>query len=485
MTPPRCMSTQHPDNVTLPFFAQNSVLSGDDEVQEAFYVFSHLGIKEQMWDSEGKEVDNHVVKKLLTKYETFFQQKQLGKDFRLTLRIPNPAVEKNEAKIVSETLESIPRSFDTAKSFGASVAPIFEVILPMTRDAREIERVHDYYKTYVTGKQHQNVHDVKIKDWIGEFKPDAISVIPLVEDKQSLLGIKNIVGPYIKNKKLEQQRVFLARSDPALNYGMVSAVLLSKYALAELEELQRQSSVEIYPIIGVGSVPFRGNFSPDNINCLQGYPSVQTFTVQSAFKFDHPVEKVRDAVDKINDTKRGASVAVDKKKGLDIVDRYSDAYISELREVIPVLSTISKHIPKRRARKLHIGLFGYSRGVGEFQLPRAITFCASLYSAGIPPELLGLSALTEKDMSFLDSGLYKNMQGDMKAALQYTNMEAVKKFAPSLEKNVRGLLQKFDVSINKEHEKITTSVVDALAKEQHAELHDNILRAASVRKFLG
>src|SRR3989344_4843567 len=137
MTPPRCMSTQHPDNVTLPFFAQNSVLSGDDEVQEAFYVFSHLGIKEQMWDSEGKEVDNHVVKKLLTKYETFFQQKQLGKDFRLTLRIPNPAVEKNEAKIVSETLESIPRSFDVAHTLGNGDAPIFEVILPMTRSATE------------------------------------------------------------------------------------------------------------------------------------------------------------------------------------------------------------------------------------------------------------------------------------------------------------------------------------------------------------
>ncbi|MHA1329196.1 MAG: phosphoenolpyruvate carboxylase [Promethearchaeota archaeon] len=63
---PRCMSTQHPDNVNLPFFVDNSIIEGEDEVKEAYYAFSHLGCDEQMWDCEGKEVDNHVIKKLLT-----------------------------------------------------------------------------------------------------------------------------------------------------------------------------------------------------------------------------------------------------------------------------------------------------------------------------------------------------------------------------------------------------------------------------------
>ena len=132
------MSTQHPDNVTLPFFVNNSVLSGDDEVQEAYYVYSHLGIKEQMWDAEGKDVDNHVVKKLLTKYDHFFRTHTLGKDVRLTLRIPNPGVEKNEAKIVAETLESIPRSFDVAKNLGYKDSPIFEMIFPITKNSPQI-----------------------------------------------------------------------------------------------------------------------------------------------------------------------------------------------------------------------------------------------------------------------------------------------------------------------------------------------------------
>src|SRR3989338_4946447 len=108
----RVLSTQHPDNVTIPFFAENSVMNGDDEVKEAFHVFSDLGIDEQLWDAEGKEVDNFVVKKLLAKHQDYFQKTVLGEDKFLTLRVPNPEVEKDEGKILLETLHSIPRNAD-------------------------------------------------------------------------------------------------------------------------------------------------------------------------------------------------------------------------------------------------------------------------------------------------------------------------------------------------------------------------------------
>ncbi|GAG41315.1 unnamed protein product, partial [marine sediment metagenome] len=125
---PRCMSTQHPDNVHLPFFAESSDLGGEDEIQEAFYAYSHLGCDEQMWDAEGKEVDGFVVKKLLTKYPDYFTKTRLGKDIFLTIRVPNPVEEKAEAKVLIETLESIPRSFDAANLFfNDDIAPIFEV----------------------------------------------------------------------------------------------------------------------------------------------------------------------------------------------------------------------------------------------------------------------------------------------------------------------------------------------------------------------
>ena len=66
---PKTMSTQHPDNVNIPFFSNSSLMGGEDEVLEAYYAYSHLNCREQMWDCEGKEVDNFVVKKLLSRYE--------------------------------------------------------------------------------------------------------------------------------------------------------------------------------------------------------------------------------------------------------------------------------------------------------------------------------------------------------------------------------------------------------------------------------
>ncbi|MCK5476813.1 MAG: phosphoenolpyruvate carboxylase, partial [Candidatus Aenigmarchaeota archaeon] len=101
----RCMSTQHPDNVRAPFFSDNVIIGGDDEVKEAYYCLSNLDMKEQLWDCEGKEVDNFVIKKILTRYPVFFKNNRLGKDVFMLLRVPNPEVEKNEAKILFEVLE--------------------------------------------------------------------------------------------------------------------------------------------------------------------------------------------------------------------------------------------------------------------------------------------------------------------------------------------------------------------------------------------
>ncbi len=226
------MSTQHPDNVNPPFFASSPLLSGEDEIKEAYYVFSHLGCDEQMWDCEGKEVDNYVVKKLLANYKSFFQENILGEDYRLTLRVPNPTIEREEAKILLETLESIPRSYDTATLFyGMEVAPVFEVILPMTSSSTSLNRIYNYYKKFVVEKQNFSLGDVTIKEWIGEFKPQSINVIPLFEDYDGMLSAANITREYLDGKNIHHQRVFLARSDPAMNYGMISAIILNKIAL--------------------------------------------------------------------------------------------------------------------------------------------------------------------------------------------------------------------------------------------------------------
>lgn len=481
---PKCMSTQHPDNVHIPFFAESSELGGEDEVREAYYVYSHFNCREQMWDCEGKEVDNFVVKKLLTTYPAFFSEKKLGKDIFLTLRVPNPHVEKAEAKILLETLESIPRSFDSAKLFYKDdIAPIFEVILPMTDSHTAIDNIYQYYADFVIGKQYKRLggRDTTIADWIGTFSPPHINVIPLFEDQKSMLGAHTTVGRYLLDKHLLYQRVFLARSDPAMNYGLVSAVLLNKIALFNLNSLKDQTGIPLYPIIGVGSAPFRGNLRPDTVERVSiEYPSVHTFTIQSAFKYEYPLEEVQAAVKQLEQRTVTPPAPIDEKRGCEIIGKYTRAYINELLPLTEIINQVAIHIPGRRKRKLHIGLFGYTRSTGGVTLPRAITFCASMYSIGIPPEILGLSALSTEDLEFVRD-VYVNFDRDLLDAVRYMNPDS-----PFLTNSVKEAAYRIcgDQTHDMHHE-ITKDILLALHDNRVNDLQSMILQAANIRKFLG
>jgi len=481
---PKCMSTQHPDNVNSPFFAENIELHGEDEIQEAYYAFSHLNCDEQMWDCEGKEVDNYVVKKLLTKYELFFREKKLGKDIFITLRVPNPTVEKEEAKILLETLESIPRSFDAAKLFYRDdISPIFEVILPMTTSPKCLDRVYRYYCDFVVGKQNKPIRkgDITIAEWTGEFRPKVINVIPLFEDMEHILDAHRMTKEYLKNKNIEHQRVFLARSDPAMNYGLASAVLLNKVALQRLQKLSEDIGVKIYPIVGVGSAPFRGNLRPQTVErVIKEYPSVHTFTIQSAFKYDNPSDEVKEAIRKLQERKTGSPQEIDEERYLEIIKKYSYEYRRQIIELAPLINKVARYVPRRRKRKLHIGLFGYSRGIGGITLPRAITFTAALYSVGLPPEILGLNALNKDDLQFIRE-VYVNFEEDLRDSLRYFNPRTV--FLP------KGLEVEFgnfiDFTTDYEHIEITDYIVKLLQENKSEDLKEYILRAANLRKFLG
>lgn len=485
---PKTMSTQHPDNVNVPFFATTTELSGEDEIQEAFYAYSHLHCIEQMWDAEGKEVDNFVVKKLLTKYEYFFRQNKLGTDVFLTLRVPNPKVEKTEAKVLLETLEGIPRSFDASKLFyQKDQVPIFEVILPMCESAQALHRIYTYYKDFVVGKQDEVFahSDMKISDWIGEFKPATINVIPLFEDKISMLNASTILKEYftlLKSENITHQRVFLARSDPAMNYGMISAVLLNKIALYRIQTLQRTINIPLYPIIGVGSAPFRGNLRPDTVARVSAeYPSATTFTIQSAFKYDYEPDLVRKAIDELEARQELPAQPIDETVALELIERYGKAYSTQALSNVSLINRMAKVIPSRRKRKLHTGLFGYARSVNGVSLPRVITYTASLYSLGCPPELFGLDALTAEDLVFLRKN-YVNFDQDLKDALKFYNPKSPC-VSPSLALAIDRLFPKYE--IDKIHLKLTTLMIEAMIEGQSSGLSDLVLEAANRRHFLG
>ncbi len=491
---PRVMSTQHPDNVSIPFFAETSDMSGEDEIQEAYYAFSHLGCCEQMWDSEGKEVDNYVVKKLLTKYTHFFKQKRLGRDVFLTLRVPNPTVEKDEAKILLETLESIPRSMDVAKIFygDENFPPVFEVILPLTTNSSELNRIYYFYKNFLIERQHKQIFngDITLAEWIGDFLPENINVIPLFEDIESTLRCDEIVSDYIKDKNITYQRVFLARSDPAMNYGVISAILGNKIALKKLEKFSKEKEIEIYPILGAGSPPFRGNLTPYTVDkVLSEYSSVETFTVQSAFKFDNPVEDVIEGIRKLKNFTRYPLKDFDEEFALSIIEKTSMEYKKVVETIAPLINEVSNFVPKRRMRKLHAGLFGYSRSIGKVRLPRVIGFCCSCYSIGLPPELIGLSILTEEEIIGIKE-IYRNITFDLSIAMQYFNPKCLDILSKESKKAIISsieLLNSLNLSYepNLNHREITSQIIKIIKQEFNKSLTEPIIEAAHIRKFLG
>ena len=487
---PKVMSTQHPDNAKpAPFADSLGVLKGDGEVDEAVDVFA-LGCDEQMWDSEGKEADNQVVRKLLTGYpDVFGSELQLGRDVALTLRVPNPSIERDMRKSMVEALQSVPSAWDMAYSFygEGAAAPIQEVILPMTTSAEEISMVEAYYRRVIVGQEDQTLLDGQdVKSWVGEFFPKELRVIPLIEDMEHLFHCDRIVEEYVRGRDLPHQRVFLARSDPALNYGIVAAELILKVGLLRLHQLEGRLGLPLYPIIGVGSVPFRGHLTPANIErTLTEYPSAQTFTVQSAFKYDYERDTVRDGIAQILAHERGEPAAIDEVRAREVIDKTTAEYQALVQKLIGVISTVSAHIPKRRERKLHVGLFGYGRslgGVGGVTLPRAIGFTASLYSIGVPPELLGLAALSEADLAFV-RGVYPSLDGDLRAALRFTNERHVKEL---LGEPYLRLVAQFTDEIDRVHEGLTGAIWAGLSQgNRTVNVSHYVEEAAHLRHFLG
>lgn len=268
-----------------------------------------------------------------------------------------------------------------------------------------------------------------------------------------------------------------------MNYGLISAVMLVKIALQRAYKLSEELGIEIYPIVGVGSAPFRGNMKPSTVErVMKEYPSVQTFTIQSAFKYDNNPEDVREAVKKLLNRNRGLPHEVNEEKALELMERYTRVYKEQLRSLAGIINEVAKYVPKRRKRKLHTGLFGYSREVEGQKLPRVITFTAALYSIGIPPEILGLNAFSKDDLRFIKT-IYINFEDDLADALKYVDFES-----ELLPEGLKNCLKDFEFisdDVSQEHVKISKFVREQLERKSAVGLQDAVLRMGHLRKFLG
>ena len=156
-----------------------------------------------------------------------------------------------------------------------------------------------------------------------------------------------------------------------------------------------------------------------------------------------------------------------------------------MQDLTDVITTVLAHVPRRRERKMHVGLFGYGRslgGVGGVTLPRAIGFAASLYSIGVPPELLGLACLTESDLEFIRE-VYPNMDEDLRAALSFTNERHVRELLGDSYMSVVG---QYTDELDRVHEGLTSAIWASVGNEDvTTHRFQFIEEAAHLRHFLG
>lgn len=498
---PVTMATQHPDNACPAYFSGKRFISAQEEIEECYRCFAELGVEEYMWDWEGKFVDEAVMDRLYSKHQDFFRKKQIGRDVFLTFRIPN---------IWLESSHKLPRAFmnmitaeEGATNYGFHSPPLFEIILPMTTEASQL-----IYLQKTFGKI------AKATEEIFELKSrmKTIDVIPLFEEFTIIPKAKEILGEYMDflkkeyNVVPEYMRVFTARSDPAMNAGFLPAKIASRQAISLYHEFGKERGVEMYPWIGGGCLPFRGGMNPENVAAMcDEYAGVSSLTVQSAFRYDYGIEEVKSAVATLNKEvpkrrKQYIHLSAEEQLTLDKFNVEAGKFWRKTVESIAdVINTVSGKLPGHRERMQHIGLFGYSRGIGKVKLPRAINFTGALYSIGVPPELIasgrslvlakkwGILKLVEKLCPYLKedfshAGHYLNRENLDLLCKENAAWKAVRSEIDDIEKIV-GVKVGPEKPHHVIHRNLTSNIYQKLKLGE--DFSDDLLTAAEIRKSLG
>lgn len=498
---PATMSTQHPDNASSVYWCNKAFLNTTDEIEEAYRVFKELGCDEYMWDWEGKFVDEAVIDKLFRRYTSYFKKHPIGKEKFLTYRIPNIWTERGYR--LARAFMNILTSADLAQELKFHAPPIFEVILPMTKSAKQIIETEEMFRKIARLKCEVFKHGKQCT-----FQD--IQVIPLIERIEDLTNIDPILEPYIRfyrktyGKPLSYLRPFIARSDPALNSGLIPAVISAKAALSQLYLLSNRTGIPFYPIIGTGSLPFRGSVNPLNIKeAIKEYSGVRTITIQSAFKYDYAAKDVKSALASIKKTLPKLKPVIFSAKEVEIIKRINQVALKPYKQTVeqlsPFINRMAACIPARRERMLHIGLFGYSRGVGKVSLPRAIPFTAAFYSLGVPPEFIGTGRALRKikQLGLLDflKRAYVNLARDLFHAGKYLNRENLSKLSKKIpafryiEEDVLAVEEVFGEELGPYkshhflHRNLASNVYYKI--EMKLDVSADIIEAAKLRRSLG
>ncbi|CAN5186541.1 hypothetical protein BH11PAT1_BH11PAT1_6210 [soil metagenome] len=205
-------------------------------------------------------------------------------------------------------------------------------------------------------------------------------------------------------------------------------------------------------------------------------------------------------MDKTLPTQTAQDVSVkDEKILLTCIAECEKAYKEVIEDVAPMVNHIAAFLPRRRERVQHVGLFGYSRGVGKVKLPRAISFTGSLYSIGIPPEFIGtgrgLKKIAEEGNLEIVKLYYKNIKKDLERAGGYLNKDVLNLLSQKytcwqkIAEDVKAIESLFGIELGpkteseKMHKELTDVIYEKVSHDENP--MDLLTEAGMIRKSMG
>jgi phosphoenolpyruvate carboxylase len=506
---PRVMGTQHPDNVSAVPFGDSARVDSKGEEDEVFYNISALNIPELMIDYERKRGGTTPLWDWLQTCAECLQEKQVGRDFRVTPRLPNGDRDRDDPYFW-QSQGIFANSVLVMDRLGLDWQPVTEFIIPDVTDGRTVAKTERaILDRYLMETRHYSMFGQ------GTRFPDRedffVQGIPLIENVDHLMDPGPIWETLVRVReelcgiKTRVQRSFIARSDPALKAGMVPALIAARAALAEGERFGLQNGIRIPQIVGIGSAPFRGGLTPDPERIaavVKTYLGAATLTVQSAFRYDYPVADVVRAVQNIRDllsAEIGAESAGDSGNALPdpeaisrlkpLVKRLEALYQQSYAELMPVVLKVAAQVPSHRERYDKVEVTGQDRSIGGLPAVRAIKYAASCYSLGVPPGVLGLRGLAGLDGSerteftqacpTLDYWLREELAWLDPEALSFLESAGF----TSVVEDVRAALDLAESSVEEAHNELTARMRAGV--QEGDELSELIMAAGRIRRFLG
>ncbi|GAB4261969.1 MAG: phosphoenolpyruvate carboxylase [Thermoleophilia bacterium] len=449
------MATQHPDSA-------GRYIAIQEEPAEAVAALTRppvgLGIDEVMVDFEGKMTPYHQTNEIA---QGLLDRGLVpGRDVWITPRISS-ATEETAFRQLMALMSVIEATYQASQR--EPEAHIAEVIIPMVRSARDLVKVRDRIRDVIY---------LGHKEFRLPYDPDALQLIPLVEEAPELLSVGDLLRAYVQDCAGEgfsvgRLRVMVGRSDTALSYGHLASALAAGVGVAQICAVADELGLEAAPILGAGYLPFRGGVRLDSIDTLLAdYPGVRTVTIQSGIRYD--TEEAAAAVAKLHDRldARGPCPPrlppEDQVFLADCVGVATIPYLRTFERLLDLVVPLSDLIPARRDRLARKGPAGYARAAAEPEaliplvghegvrqelasirpacsrsLPRAISFTGALYSIGLPPEFLGTGrALARVRALFGSDGLermlahYRALGVDLAWAERFLNLQTAAALLP-------------------------------------------------------